>query len=107
MGKYKLIKQKDFQMKKISFLLTILLAFTLNFAGPTLEERANAELGRPDTTTATLVERIDQAIKQGAQMVINEEILPSDTSISNHATVTKAQLTEWGLRGLRTKSSGI
>lgn len=88
-------------MDKLIVVFVVLLFSMKIFGAPSLQERANAELGRPDTTTATFVEKTGQAIKQLARDCVNETIAPTDTFISNHATVTASQLQEWALRALR------
>jgi hypothetical protein len=88
-------------MKKLLFGITVLFLSYGIFGKPTLQERANAELGRPDTTTALFVEKVGQSIKQVAQDCINGDILFTDTLFTNHTTVTQSQLYEWSLRALR------
>lgn len=88
-------------MKKLSFVISVFMLSSCLYAAPTLQERANAELGRADTTTATFVEKTGQAIKQLAQNCVNGTIAPTDTFISHHAIVTQSQLDEWALRALR------
>lgn len=88
-------------MKSIGFIVTTLILTSLTFAGPTLQQRANADLNRPDTTTATIKERIQQGIKQIAQDCANGTITVNDTFISNHAIVSPGQLIDWQNRALR------
>lgn len=89
-------------MLKRSLSVVFLLGLVFQvFAAPTLQQRVNASKGLDDATTALFVDKVEQAIKQVAQDVINGNIVYNDTMFTNHGGVSQTQLIEWAFRALR------